>query len=434
MTATTHALHLDRFEAAKAALPGAGDPVLARARADALARYAKLGVPTPKLEAWHFTSLKPLDEAGIAPAEAKVAALSPATLASHALSTSHAHHRLVFVDGRFRADLSRIGALPDGVVLGAWSAQKSAPRDLLAEAADGGAMRALNAAYASDGAILRVPAGVALAAPVHLLFLGGSGATHARSRIGLGEGASVTVLETYAGTGRYWTNAVTDVTVAAKATLKHLKLQVEDGEAFHTAATVARIAEAGAFDSFVLALGGRLARNEIEAVLEGQGARTKLEGVYLGRGRQHIDNTTTIDHEAPHCDSVERYRGVLDDHAHAAFQGRIVVRPDAQKTNAHQLNENLLLSDRAEIDSKPELEIHADDVKCGHGATAGEIDEQALFYLRARGIGEAQARGMLIEAFVAELIDGIEDEAIRDRFTAAVGAWLYDAQGVRRAA
>lgn len=429
MSATTHALHLDRFEAAKAGLPGD-----ARARADALARYAKLGVPTPKLEAWHFTSLKPLDEAAFAPSDAKGAAVTAATVSAHALSTSHAHHQLVFVDGRFRADLSRIGTLPKGVVLAGWSASKTLPAGLLAEAADAGAMRALNAAYAADGAILEVPAGVALAAPVHLLFLGASGAAHMRNRIAMGEGASATVLETYAGAGRYWTNAVTDISVAAQAALTHLKLQAESDEAFHTAATAAQIATKGVFDSFVLSLGGRLARNEIEAVLKGEGGRTKLEGAYLARGRQHIDNTTTIDHVAAHCDSVERYRGVLDDHAHAAFQGRIVVRPDAQKTNAHQLNENLLLSDRAEIGSKPELEIHADDVKCGHGATAGEIDEQALFYLRARGIGEAQARGMLIEAFVSELIDGIADEAIRDRFTAAVGGWLYDAQGARRAA
>ena len=428
MSATTHALHLDRFEAVKAGLPGDG-----RARADALARYAKLGVPTSKLEAWHFTSLKPLDEAALAPSDAKVA-VTAASVAAHALSTSHAHHQLVFVDGRFRADLSRIGTVPQGVVLVAWSASKALPKDLLAEAADAGAMRALNAAYAADGAILQVPAGIALPAPVHLIVLGASGAAHARNRITMGEGASATVLETYAGTGRYWTNAVTDISVAAGATLKHLKLQIESGEAFHTAATAAQVAAKGVFDSFVLSIGGKLARNEIDAVLTGEGGNVKLEGAYLARDRQHIDNTTTIDHAVAHCDSEERYRGVLDDHAYAAFQGRIVVRPDAQKTNAHQLNENLLLSDRAEIGSKPELEIHADDVKCGHGAAAGEIDEQALFYLRARGLGEAQARGMLIEAFVSELIDGIADEAIRDRFMAAVGGWLYDAQGARRAA
>ena len=429
MSATTHVLHLDRFEAAKAGLPGD-----AHARADALARYAKLGVPTPKLEAWHFTSLKSLDEAALAPSDAKIAPLTAAAVAPHALSTSHAHHQLVFVDGRFRADLSRIGMLPKGVVLTGWSVSKALPKDLLVEGADAGAMRALNAAYAADGALLAVPAGVALAAPVHLIFLGASGAAHVRNRIALGEGASATVLETYAGAGRYWTNAVTDASIAVAATLKHLKLQTEGGEAFHTAATAASVGAKGVFDSFVLSLGGRLARNEIDAVLKGEGGRVKLEGAYLVRGRQHVDNTTTIDHVAAHCDSEERYRGVLDDHGYAAFQGRIVVRPDAQKTNARQLNENLLLSDRAEIGSKPELEIHADDVKCGHGATAGEIDEQALFYLRARGIGEAQARGMLIEAFVSELIDGIADEAIRDRFTASVGGWLYDAQGARRAA
>ena len=430
MNATTHALHLERFSAACAGLPGSADC----ARADALARYAELGVPTPKLEAWHFTSLKPLDEAAIAPSDAKVAPMTNAALSPYALSTSHAHHQLVFVDGRFRADLSRIGALPKGVVLGAWSSSKVLPADLLVEAPDAGALRMLNAAYAADGAHLQVPAGVAVPAPIHLLFLGASGAVHVRNRIALGEGALATVLETYAGAGRYWANAVTGASIADGATLRHLKLQQEDSEAFHTATTAARVGAKGAFDSFVLSLGGRLVRNEIEVLLEGEGARAKLEGTYLARDRQHVDNTTTIDHAAPRCDSEERYRGVLDGHAHGAFQGRIVVRPDAQKTNAHQLNENLLLSDRAEIDSKPELEIHADDVKCGHGAAAGEIDEQALFYLRARGIGLEQARAMLIEAFVSELIDGIADEAIRDRFAAAVGGWLYDARGTRRTA
>jgi Fe-S cluster assembly protein SufD len=422
---TTQRLHIERFAETKVRLPGAALPWLARLREEGLERYVAKGVPTPKLESWHFTNIVSLSKAALAPAVG--AGVSKPDLAGLVLPAPA--RVLVFVDGRFRSDLSRPGAALQGVRLMALSEalarEPAAIQRHLGAAADG-ALSGLNAAYMSDGAVVVLDSGVTLKEPIQVLHLVTVPASyHLRHVIVLGEGASASLCESYAGPPAvYWTNAVANVSLAANATLFHAKRQGEGADAFHTARTEADMAAGARYNSFVLQTGGKIARNEIVAVLDGENAATSLLGVALGRGRQHVDNTTEIIHAAPRCSSDERYRSVLDGESRSAFQGRIVVKPGAQKTNAHQRNDNLLLSRRAEADTKPELEIHADDVKCGHGATVGELDAAALFYLRTRGIGLEAARAMLVEAFVSELVEEVPEPLIRAHLAGALGAWL----------
>jgi Fe-S cluster assembly protein SufD len=239
-------------------------------------------------------------------------------------------------------------------------------------------------------------------------------------------GSSATVVETYAalGEGVAWTNAVTQVAVAPNAVLRHYKLQAEPEAGFHTAQTSVRLERDAAYRGFVLSLGARLARNELDVALLGERGESHLAGATLARGEQHLDTTLRIEHAAARGTSSQDFKSVVDGRAHAVFQGRIRVAPNAQKTDARQLNRTLLLSGTAAADTKPELEILADDVKCSHGATIGDLDSDALFYLRARGLGEADARALLIEAFVRELIDAIEGESAREYFRSAFAGWI----------
>ena len=295
---------------------------------------------------------------------------------------------------------------------------------------DGDALLAFNTAFMRDGAVLRLAPGVRLETPLHLLFVtsaaGAERAMPLRNLILAEEGSSATVLESYAGegAGRYLTSVVTLTVVGEGATLRHAKLQDEASDAIHLPATSAALAADSRYASFALSLGGRLARNAIVARLDGSGIDCDLSGAYLGRGRQHLDTTTWIDHAKPGSKSREHYMGVLDESAHGVFQGKITVRPGAQQSDAHQLNKNLLLSDGAQVDTKPELEIYADDVKCSHGATAGELDADSLFYMRARGLDEDLARGMLVEAFIADVVDRVEAAALRAHLQRAVLGWL----------
>jgi len=226
------------------------------------------------------------------------------------------------------------------------------------------------------------------------------------------------------GTGATLANHVGEVFVGEGASVHHYKIQREHTNAFHLSHTAARVASKGVYDNFILTIGAKLSRNEVRSVLDGEHADTHVSGAYMVRGDQHVDTTTLIDHAQPCCTSREVYKGAIDGTARAVFQGKIIVRPGAQKTDGYQQNRALLLSDTAEIDAKPELEIYADDVKCSHGATVGELDEQALFYLRARGIDKETARGLLIVAFLAEALEEIPEENVREYFQTMVSNWL----------
>jgi Fe-S cluster assembly protein SufD len=425
-----------RFEALRPSLPGAGAAAPEHARDEAIGRFLRHGFPSQRVEAWKFTSLRPLTKAEFVPA-----VMPAAPVAVGDLRLAGGGPLAVFVNGRFRPDLSDLGVLPAGVTLQGLAAALAADAEgLAASLADGAddraaALVALNAALAADGAVLRIARGTVLEAPIQLLFVAAAGGqpwmTHPRNLIVVEDGARAAVVESYvdAGAGRYWTNAVTRVAVGAGASLGHYKLQAEGAEAVHIAASRVRLARDAAYASHVLALGGALARNEIEVALAGPGASCRLDGLTLARGRQVIDSTSRIDHAEPHGTSRQTYKSVVDEAGHSVFQGRVRVAPLAQKSDAQQLNRNLLLADGAQADAKPELEILADDVKCSHGATIGDLDRESIFYLRARGLDERAARALLVEAFAAESLDGIEVEPVREAFRRALAGWLAGEQG-----
>jgi Fe-S cluster assembly protein SufD len=326
-----------------------------------------------------------------------------------------------------------LGKLPTGVWLGSTAETLEARPELLEPAIDetdtrgGQAFASLNAAFFADGFVLALEPGVVLDRPVEVIHLGRAVTPHSlhlRSAVLLGAGSRATLVESFAGEGVYWTNAVAAVQLGEGASLTHVRLQDEAREAIHFAATRARVERAARYDGFTLTLGGRLSRQDVLASLVGEGVDCALNGAYLLRGDQEATNATFVDHWAPAGTTHEVFKGVVEERAHGVFLGKIAVRPEAQKTDARQLNKNLLLSPRAAVDTKPELEILADDVKCSHGATVGELDEAALFYLESRGIPAEEARRMLIEAFAVDAIDTVADPALRAHLCAHLRRWL----------
>ena len=288
----------------------------------------------------------------------------------------------------------------------------------------------MNTAYLHDGVIVEVAEGVSIDTPIHLISVGVADndpvAFHPRNVISLGAGASGTFYESHVGVGCYLSNGATTLHLGDDAILRHRKLQNENNSAYHVASVSVELAARARYENYTLHIGGRLARNEVHVILQGREANCGLYGAYTGRGSQHIDTTTFVDHAVPDCTSREVYKGALDDNSCGVFQGKILVRKNAQRTDGHQLNKALLLSEGAEIDAKPELEIYADDVKCSHGATAGELDEEQLFYLRSRGVMEAEARDLLVTAFLDESLEVIADEERRDAFRGIIANWLSE--------
>jgi len=273
---------------------------------------------------------------------------------------------------------------------------------------------ALNTAFLNRVAVFRIPAGTVLEEPIEITYEATpETAVHPRTLILIGANAQCSIVETYKGEGRYFTNAVTEIVAGEGAVVDHYKIQRESPEAFHVATLQAQVGRSANFSSHSISLGGALVRNDIGAVLS-EGTEATLNGLYIVNGTQHIDNHTVIDHAKPHGASHELYKGILDGQAHAVFNGRIIVRKDAQKTDSKQTNKNLVLSDEAVIDTKPELQILADDVRCTHGATIGQLDAESLFYLRSRGIGKEEARSLLTWAFAQDIVDRIKVQSLKD--------------------
>ena len=395
-------------------------------------RFAKLGFPKVRQEAWRFTNLGALERTVFLPA-------LPASsrIVIDALPSVTPSHRLVFVNGFYRADLSSTAGVPEGVIVGGLAATFTSHPALieshLGKLADdaGHGPQALNTAHIADGAVLYVPKGVRVEKPVELVLIGAGGSEplswHPRLLAVLESGSEATLIEHHFSLGdgaATFSNGVTELSLGSGARLRHYKVQRESTAAFHLSTLTGRLERDAAYEGFLLTLGGRLSRNEVRLELGGPGAEARLSGAYLVRGDQLCDTTTIIDHATPHGKSHQLFKGVIDDKAHGVFQGKVLVRPDAQKTDAHQLNRALLLSDDARIDAKPELEIHADDVKCSHGATAGDLDDDALFYLRARGIDRDGARALLVGAYVNEAIAEISSEPVREAFEAIAAHWL----------
>ncbi len=387
-------------------------------REQAAARFQDLGWPTTELEDWKYTNLGPVAGAKWR-ADDGTSAAQKFTVAS---LRAHAFAELVFVNGRL---VDGAGG-EAGVEMLPISEAVSHPMFELhyARYADyqRQAMTALNTANAQDGALVVVRDGAIVDGFIHLLFIGtGDGIwSHPRNLIVVGRGSQLTIVETFVGTGKYFTNAVTEVVAGEGAHVDHYKIERESIDAFHIGTLQIHQERSSNVTARSVSLGGGLVRNEVNVALSGEGASLTLDGLFVLAGAQHVDNHTVIDHVKPHCDSLELYKGILDDRSRGIFDGLIIVRPDAQKTNSRQVNRNLLLSETAVIDSRPTLEIHNDDVKCSHGSTIGQLDEEAMFYLRARGLSEGEARSLLIYAFASEIVERMKVDAVKEEIRSAM--------------
>ncbi|CAN5396299.1 Fe-S cluster assembly protein SufD [soil metagenome] len=405
-------------------------------RARAATAFAELGFPTNRDEEWRFTSVAPIASAEFQAAPSARVSLGEPDLAGFLYSGSE--HRIVIVNGLFSAELSRAPNLPQGVRAGSLAAAVTEHPEVaqryLGQLAEFNtrAFSALNTALAVDGAYVYIPDGVILEQPLQLLFVttgAESGAplmANVRTLIVAGDRSQSRIVETYVGPpgSVYFTNAVTEVAMGEGAVMDHYKVQEESQAAFHVASMHVHAVRASNFSSHSFSLGGRLVRNDVNAHLDGEGAECTLNGLYLADGERHVDNHTEIDHAKAHCPSHEIYKGILGGKARAVFNGKILVRQDAQKTDAKQTNRALLLTADASINTKPQLEIFADDVKCTHGAAIGQLDEDALFYLRARGLTHFEARDMLIHAFAGEILERVRIEPLRQALEAELYAQL----------
>ena len=393
-------------------------------RAAAFDRFRTLGFPTTKNEDFHYTSVAPIVEHDYLLVTTPTGDVQPEDLAPFAFGESD-WHTIVFVNGRFAPELSQLDDLPAGVRLldlqRAWREEPDLTAQLgqITEYRDR-AFTALNTAFMHDGAVVQVARDVDIARPIHLLFVTDAVAAksmmHPRSLIVIGANARATVLESYVSLSDavYLTNAVTEVVVGDGATLNHTKLQREGMRAFHVGTIEAHQGRDSHYLSFSFATGASLSRTNIYTTLDGPGCGSTLNGLYMLDGEQHCDHQTSIVHAQPNCFSREVYKGVLDGRSHGVFNGKVFVYPVAQKTDGKQTNNTLLLSDKATIDTKPQLEIFADDVKCTHGATVGRLDEQALFYMKSRGVSRELARRLLTYAFAADVLETIEQQSVRE--------------------
>jgi len=403
---------------------------LALLRRSAVARYGPLGLPGPRTEAWQFTNLNALKALQPVPATGLGHIERPDVFAGLDATELHISNGALSV---FSGDVPPTGLeivdLGDPDTVPAWVSETLGT----VAAIDRHPFAALNTAAFIGGVAIRVTRGTMLEKPILLLAdtqggetQGGEAATiaHPRVLVVVEEGAVADLVEVHTGAGSHVSNTVVEVTVGVGARLGHYKWQAEGVDAFHLAMTAVRAEAKATYDNFALSTGARLARNEIRGELAGGHVDYRVNGAYMATGDQHLDTTTLIDHAVPDCHSQEIYKGVLAGRSRGVFQGKILVRPNAQKTDGYQMNRALLLSRDAEIDSKPELEIYADDVKCSHGATVGALDDDQLFYLMARGIERERARALLIGAYLDEAIATIERAPVREAFRAVVDAWM----------
>ena len=407
---------------------------LAQKRRDALSTFARLGFPTVRDEEWKYTDITPAANLVATPIFQFELNGAATQIESQLPFAGLEGHRLTFVNGHYAPALSRLGTLPEGVEVRAMSEALATDSERVQQAfgrsVDGEeTFVALNTAFAQDGAFVFVPANVELEEPVHLLFVTtGESATvsHPRNLVLLGQNAGLKLVETYFSTsaGVYLTNAVTEIETGAGSRLEHIKSQLESEKAFHVSTTQIGAARDSVLRSSTLNIGGRIVRNNPIAVMQGEHAEVTLDGIVLTDNEQHVDNHTTMDHAEPHCASHELYAHVLNDKSVGVFNGKIFVRLDAQKTDAKQSNRTILLSGDATINAKPQLEILADDVRCTHGATIGQLDENAQFYLQARGVPKREARSILIRAFAGEVLEPISLDVVRDEMEARISAKL----------
>jgi len=403
---------------------------VSRLREGAFVRFEELGFPTTDDEDWKYTNVAPLTRRAFMPADPAAVEPEPAAV-ERFFSEESRRSRLVFVDGTLSRALSSLEALPPGVVaedLGVALAGEHAAilwEHLGRLTGEGGdAFSALNTAFLSGGAFLRVPDGVSVEVPVQLLFLNTQGERAAFPRVLViaGRDSRLDVIESYASLGEaeYLTDAVVEVFVGEGARVTHYKVQDEGAGAYHVASTCAEVSRAAAYELTTVTLGSQLSRHGIEVILGSEGAECRVDGLYIVGTGQHADTHSLIDHREPNCTSRQNYKGILDGRSRAVFNGRVFVREGARQTDAEQSNKNLLLSPEARVDTKPQLEIFNDDVKCSHGATVGQLAEEELFYLLSRGLHQDLARNLLTYGFAEEIIEGVKHESIRVQLDEAI--------------
>ena len=416
--------YLETFTDFQQRAAGRDLPWLKSLREDAFTRFCERGFPTTHDEDWRFTNVS-----AIARTEFSLAKKTETRLSKKDLELSrieNAAAEVVFVDGHFSRELSNLGSLPPGITVSGLAEELR--HDPAAVEAHLGRyldvqrdpFSALNTAFIDDGAYVRVRRGTVVEEPIHLLFVSTAGevptATHPRNLLIFEDEVQATVIEEYVslGAATIFSNSATELIAGENANISHYMIEREHREAFNVSTLRIQQGRSANVASHSLLLGGGLVRNNVHPVLGGEGGECLINGLFVGNGRQHLDNYMHVEHASPHCSSRQFYNGILDGHAHGVFHGRIVVHKDAQKTDAKQTNRNLLLSDDAQIDTKPQLEIYADDVKCTHGATIGQMEEDALFYLRSRGIDEVSARRLLLQAFAGECLDRMKPGSARD--------------------
>jgi Fe-S cluster assembly protein SufD len=400
-------------------------PWLRELREFAFARFCAVGFPTTRDEDWRFTNIATLARTPFRLARESAVPFTVSDLVQWRMNGAVA--RMVFIDGRFAPQLSTWGALPELVTVNSLRKEIALRPHTVAEHLgryldiERDPFCAVNTAFAEDGAYVHVRRGAVVKHPIHLLFVSTSGneptMTHPRNLIVVEDEGQASIVEEYVSCGLEvpaFSNAVTELVAGGNATVTHTMIEREHLQTYNFSTLRIEQARNANVASHSLLLGGGLVRNNVHPVLAGQGGECLINGLFIGSGRQHLDNYMLVEHRSPHCASRQFYNGILDDHAHGVFHGRIIVHKDAQKTDAKQTNRNLLLNDDAQIDTKPQLEIYADNVKCTHGATIGQIEENALFYLRSRGIGDLDARRLLLQAFAGECLDRMTPGAGHD--------------------
>jgi Fe-S cluster assembly protein SufD len=422
----------DHFAIARDRLPGAGE--VADARRQAFDAYERVGLPNRRIEDWKYTDLRVLMREVLPSAAAPDAVALKRAGSALKLHAIAGVRRLVLVDGVFAPKLSETADLEKGLTVRtlreALESDDSALHAQLFSPLNSDAMTALNSAMMTDGLVIEVSEGAVLTQPLHIVHIASGAAPAAmftRSLIRLGKSASATLVESYIGAEGAKAYQVHDslvVSIGDGARLDHVRLIEDSREAFNISSAIVTLGAHAHFNTFGMNTGSLVSRYQAVIAFAGEGSRVETNGVNLLNGRQHADTTLFLDHAVPHCASREIFRAVVDDRGHSVFQGRIIVRPKAQKTDAKMMTRALLLSDEAEADNKPELEIFADDVTCGHGATTGALDEGLLFYLRARGLSEKEAQALLIQAFVGEAIEQIANDALRELTISAAQRWL----------
>ena len=417
--------YVDAFKKWQSSAKGDGLPWVKDLRQAGISSFASLGFPSTKHEEWKYTNVEPVVSRPFGFANGEVKSLGGADILAAAFVEADAP-RLVFLNGVYAAALSSTRGLPSGVRLASLSELRG--KDGILPSLIGryanhrrNPFVALNTAFMDDGSVVMIPPGCRLSQPIYLVYASGAMErpimSHPRTLIVLGAGSEVSIVESYTGIngGSYFCNAVTELIGESDALAHHYRLQKEGTAAFHVGTLAASLGRGCHVTAHAITLSGALVRNDVHVSLDGEGAECVLNGLYLGADKQHIDNSTEIEHAKPRARSLELYKGILDDASHGVFNGKIVVHKDAQKSDARQTNRNLLLSPDAVVNTKPQLEIYADDVKCSHGSTIGQLDPDALFYLRSRGLGTEEARSLLSFAFASDIVGRIKVAALRRR-------------------